>query len=319
MRGIEDGDQEAVGLLQALVLGYRSRLTGEVREHFARTGTLHIFAISGLHVGIVGGMCLFLLGVLRVPMPYWVLILGPVVSGYTLVTGGRASAIRASVMALLYCSAPLFGRKPDAVSALAAAGVIIVAAWPEQLFNVGFIYSFTVVAGIIMYYPLLNRSLWRVGEPDPFRIEEEKWWARYPRWIVRYLRGIFCVSVAAWLASAPLSAHFFGRFSPVALVGNLAVIPIAFFVLVTGALAIIGGSCIGILAEIFNNAGYALVHLLIGVMSRISKAPGACIEIEPLGLEWVLLWFAALVALAAYLYDKGKIKTKLTNDTTRQE
>lgn len=307
IRGIENGNREAVGLMQALVLGYRSQLSGEVRDYFARTGTLHIFAISGLHVGIVAVMCIFLLGAMRVPLSYRVLFLGPVVVGYTLITGGRASAIRASIMAILYCSAPLFKRKPDVVSALAASGVIIAAIWPEQLFNIGFIYSFTVVVGIIMYYPLLNRYLWKTWQPDPFRIEKERLWIKTLRWLLWYMRGIFCVSVAAWLASAPLSAHFFGQFAPVALVANLIVIPVAFFVLISGALAVITGSCLGIFAEIFNNAGYALVRFLIMVMSRASKLPGACIKLqEPLAVKWVLLWYIVLVAFAMYLHDQNE-------------
>lgn len=301
-KGIEDGDPDAVGLMQALVLGYRSHLSRELRDRFARTGTLHIFAISGLHVGIVASMCIFVLGIVCVPFPYWVLVMAPVLGGYTVVTGGRASAIRASVMATIYFAAPLLGRKPDVVSALAVAALAILSCWPEQLFNVGFIYSFTVVAGIIIYYPLLDRALKRVGAADPFRIEKDAWWIRALRVCVRYLKGILCVSIAAWLASAPLSAHFFARFTPVALIGNLIVIPLAFLILVSGALALVGGSCAVVVAEIFNNASYILVKTLIALISRISTLPGACIDIEPLRLHWVLLWYAALLLLAHHLY-----------------
>jgi len=87
-KGIEDGDSDAVGLMQALVLGYRSHLSGELRDRFARTGTLHIFAISGLHVGIVASMCVFVLGIVCVPFPYWAVAMAPVLGGYTVITGG---------------------------------------------------------------------------------------------------------------------------------------------------------------------------------------------------------------------------------------
>jgi len=290
-----------VSLLHALLLGYRSQLSGPARDAFAATGTLHIFAISGLHVGIICGMIIFVLKVVRVSRVHWVLFLAPLIAAYTFSTGARPSAVRACVMAIVYYAAPLVGRRTDPVSALAAAALLVLAWSPTQLQDAGFVFSFVVVAGILAFYPPFERALRPLWQPDPLRLQAEPKPVAWARSTLRYVLNLGALGCAAWLASAPLSALYFGRFAPIAMVGNLVVIPLAFSILVGGALSLVLGACAGFFSVVFNHANVALVWLLTRAINALAAVPFGTTRIPRPPLWAVLAWYAALLFAAARL------------------
>lgn len=310
--GIEDHTR-TTGVLRALLLGYRNELNRDTHDLFAVTGTLHIFAISGLHVGIICGLLIFLLSVLGIPRTKWILFLAPSLIAYTFATGAKASAVRACIMALIYFSAPFAGRRADSLSALALAALLIIAWSPLQLFRVGFILSFTVVLGLIVLYPLVYRVIERlvgkVGilsgagtdsvmplfwERDPARVQEEPKPLPVVRRAVRHLSSLLALSCSAWLVSAPLTAYYFGRFSPVALLANVLVIPLAFLIVLTGCLSLVLGSCVALMADIFNHTNLILVATLLQGMKLISCIPGGSITVARPPLWIVVAWYSAL-------------------------
>jgi len=294
--GINDYD-EVTGVIHAMMLGYRSHLPHDVRDCFRHTGTMHIFAISGLHVGILCSIIVFALAILGVPRTMWVLALAPMLCTYTVVTGARASAIRASLMAITYLLAPMLRRRADTVSALAFAAVIVLLWNPEQLVDVGFIYSFAVVAGIIAIVPIFDDLFMRVWQSDRLALSKMTVGSRWWRTCLRYFVRLFSVSLAAWLTSTPLSLHFFGRFSPVALLGNLIAIPLAFLILVTGCLSILTGVFVGVLGEIFNSANWCFVQMLVSGMQALERIPYGWVDCGNLPLWCVGLWYVVLIAV----------------------
>jgi competence protein ComEC len=299
-RGIEDSPR-SVSLLYALLLGYRAHLQPEIRELFAVTGTLHIFAISGLHVGVMAAIGIFVLQASRVSRVHWILFLGPFLVAYTVATGMKASAVRACIMALIYWLAPLVGRRSDAVSALSCAAVLIVVVAPGQLLARGFILSFVVVTGLLLLYPGFVRPLLRRLAPDPFRLQPERKWVGAARGCARRAAELCAASAAAWLASAPLSAYFFHVFSPVALVGNLLVIPLAFMIVLGGCLSVLFGGCVPLLAEVFNHANHVLISVLVTGVGAMARVPGGHIEVARPSLLWVVAWYAAVSLVSLVL------------------
>jgi len=121
---------EQVAILNSLLLGYRSQMPFELYRAFAATGTLHVFAISGEHVVVLGSVIVFIISVAGLQRTYWVLFLGPLIVLYTVMTGLQPSAIRACVMGIAFWLAPLFGRKPDIFASLALSAVLILAFVP---------------------------------------------------------------------------------------------------------------------------------------------------------------------------------------------
>src|SRR5258705_8723624 len=96
-RGLPTEDED-LRLLWAMTLGWKTALTSEVAEPFMRSGTMHVFAISGLHIALIAGILVLVLRVCKVPAGWagWVVI--PLIWGYTGVTGWQASAIRSTIM-----------------------------------------------------------------------------------------------------------------------------------------------------------------------------------------------------------------------------
>lgn len=311
--GIEE-EHTVVGLLRALLLGYRRDLTEEVHDAFAVTGTLHIFAISGLHVGLVAGLIIFVLGAFRVSRVYWIAFLGPLLWAYTVSTGAKPSAVRACIMACVYWLAPLLRRKPDSFTALATAALLILVVAPNQLFEVGFILSFTVVSGLLVIYPLLKKNVADAFRTDPLRVEPERLPIRVARSFGRYVGSLLALSLAAWLASAPLMAYYFGRLAPIALLGNVLVIPLAFLIVLAGALSLVLGACVNFFAVTFNHANVVLASALVHGIRAMSRVPGGSVRVASPPVWAVVAWYALLGVLCALAYRRSRRNIGLGNE-----
>ncbi len=296
--GIEAFPEEA-GIQQALMLGYRQRLSDRVADLGATTGTLHIFAISGSHVAIIAGIFVFLLRVLVIPRWRWVLFLAPMLVVYTLATGAAASAVRACIMAILCFLGPAVGRRPDGASALAAAAMLIVAWDPTQLVDVGFVLSFVVVAGLVGLYPLFLEPLRAWIAPDPLMVVPETTLVRVGRAFAGALCSLLALSLAAWFASLPLTAYYFQRFTPITIIANLVVVPLAFLMVLSGCLSILIGSCSHLLAEIFNYASVALIRVFVMITEWLSHVPLANMTVERPALWWMAVYYLMLVLISA--------------------
>jgi len=273
-RGLEDSPEQR-GVVQSLMMGYREDLPKSLRKDFAATGTVHIFAISGSHVAMVTALIAGLLRALGLPLTRWFPILAPLLVVYTITTGAAVSAVRSCVMAILMLAAPFAKRRPDSVSSLCAAAIVILVAAPAQLGDLGFLLSFTAVAGLLAIPPVLDAALapwlrrdeWRLpGEEAPVgrRLREAAWFG---------VRG-FNVTLGAWIATAPLTAYFFNLVSPVALAMNLLVVPAAFVILLAGALSLICAPLGDFLATTFNHAAWATSSFLTWCIAWAADVPG---------------------------------------------
>lgn len=262
-------------VLKALVLGYRKEMPADITDVFRRTGALHIFAISGLHVGFVGFLLALLLKTIGVPRDKFGLFLIPLLSLYVISTGMKPSAIRALLMAAFFILAPFFRRKADIPTSVALAAVILLFFQPLEILSAGFIFSFIVVAFLVMVYSAIPKS-WMQG-----------------RWIKVYGISLLITSVAAGLASIPLAALFFGTFSPIAFIGNIVVVPLTFCIVLCGWLSIL----LPVASGIFNYAAVVFIDLLLGSVQWLDSLPGSSWQVEPPSLLAVLLWYGSLIAL----------------------
>lgn len=299
-RGLDDFPEQR-GLLQALLLGYREDLPALLRKDFAATGTVHIFAISGAHVGMMTLLFAGLLRALGVPLTRWFLFLTPVLVVYTVGTGAATSAVRAGVMATLMLAAPGLERRPDAISALAVAAIAILVWSPAQLGDLGFLLSFTAVAGLLAVQPVIEAWVRRVARRHPWQLPgaEASAGSRFfpaALSVVRY----GSVSASAWVSTTPLTALFFNLFSPVALAMNLLVIPAAFVILLAGVLSLLCAPLGGPLSEIFNHAARAVASFLTLCIQWAANVPGGHWFVRTPPVAGVLAWYGIL-AVAAIL------------------
>ncbi len=316
-KGIEDC-HETEAVLHAMLLGYRKSLPKNLYQAFRDSGTVHIFAISGLHVGMIVAILFVLLPLTGLSRQVWFPIVLPVLLAYTVATGARPSAVRACLMALAFFLGPLLGRRPDGPSSLALAALLIVAWQPHQLLNAGFVFSFTVVSGLMLLgtplYVVVRGVLgWHVMDVSALRIASESGTGgvgvmgqRLRLWAKTRFGQLLALSIAAWLSSVPLTAYYFGRISLASLLANIAIIPLAFFVVLCGCLSLVTGAVWSGFAEIFNNASLAVITVLTTVTRVISALPFSVIVIPKPPLWLVVCWYAGLISLALWLRKRQK-------------
>ena len=316
-RGLEDSP-DLHGLISGMVLGVRDDTPDEIEEQFQQTGTLHLFAVSGLNVAIVAQLLWTLGAVLRIPRrPAIVLVIAGLFF-YAAVTGLNTSSVRAALMAAVLLAGYFAGRKVLAGNSVAAAAVLILCFDTNQLFSIGFQLSFAVVIAImVLADPLLNWMI-RWCQPDPFlprsllRPIQRGWLALWQG----LSRGA-SVSLAAWIGSLPFILPYFYLVTPISLIANLIVVPLAFFVLAVGLMSLLVAPALPWLALIFNNANWALASAILLSVDLLSRAPAGHFYVEPprwrrgLRFEMTALDVAAGAAVHLrarrddWLYDTG--------------
>ena len=191
------------GLATAVLLGAREQLDREQTAAFVETGTVHLLAISGLHVGILASGLFFLLRLGWVPRRWALVTVATTVVLYALLTHSRPPVLRTAIMITLGCSALYMGRRPLAWNTLAIAALVVLAMNPAELFRAGAQLSFLAVATLMWGLPKLNSK----EEIDPLDrlIQRARPWPqravlKFGRWITL----LMLTSATIWLVSLPL-------------------------------------------------------------------------------------------------------------------
>ena len=149
---LENDEQERT-LILAMVLGSTEASSMEMEKPFRQTGTVHIFAVSGLHVGIVAAIFWMLLKPFGASRSVMLAIIIPALFAYAFITGLRPSTIRAAATASVFLCGALLQRRSDLLNSLGAAALIILGFDTQQLFSAGFQLSFLVIAAIGLLTP----------------------------------------------------------------------------------------------------------------------------------------------------------------------
>ncbi len=243
-----------------------------------------------------------------VPRYYWIYILAPLLFIYTFATGLRPSAVRACLMALFYFSAPVIGRRFNALSALAATALVVHLAVPAYISDLGCILSFSVMLGlIVLFKPVCEifKKAFRVEDLELqsrlYSVSEDYKKAAYLSrcaGILTFIAELMAVTTSAWLASMPLSAYFFERITPGGLLANMIITPCALMLVTAGVLGFAASFFSAWLAACFNNAAAVFTTIMIKTASLISGCPFTHFEVHNWPLWGVWIWFAALMILA---------------------
>jgi competence protein ComEC len=255
-------------ILEAMILGNAKAIPQEVRDDFAKTGTSHILAISGLHIGLVAAAGFFLFFSLLKLSQYLMLrfnivkiatagAIVPVII-YALVAGLGTTVLRATLMALAFLTALLINRKRDLYNILFFVALTILVISPESLFEISFQLSFSAVLGLIYIVPKF--SGWRPPLPSST-----------PKWLQKGIGQIYLfilVSAAATLGTLPIIVFYFNRVSAVTLIANLLAVPLLGMLALIPALAFI-------LASLFSPG---LAGMLISISSFFAGIAVTIIE-----------------------------------------
>lgn len=276
-------DPQTVAVLRAMALGVSAEADDEIEDAFRNSGTLHVFAVSGLHVALLGAIVLVLLrqmGVRR-DVSLWVVLF--IVFAYAFVTGWRPSAARAAFMVAIYLSAVLLDRESSLQNSLGAAALLLLAVDSHQLFMPGFQLSFGVLwLSSLGSAPLMKR-LAPFTRLDPFLPPQlANWRQRFSSRCRLWLATTLSVSFAAWIGSLPFILGHFQSVTPVAVIANCVLVPLSSLCLGATCLSLCAAALhLGGVQIIFNNVSWALAKAMIASAAWFASLPGANFHFQP--------------------------------------
>jgi len=288
----------------AMLLGEKTQLSDEQTDRFRMTGTMHLFAISGLHIGVIATVIWQVLLLLRFPSKVRPAIGLPLLYFYVEITGAAPSAVRAFLMVAFFWTSMAVRRQRSPLAALAASAAFVLLIQPLQLWQMGFQLSYLVVVSILMFGLPLREWLWPRLRPNKFLPETD--WSAYRKanhWLTDKFLLLFVISLSAWLASAPLSAGFFGFIASYAVLVNILLVNLAALVISGGVIALAIAS-LGLegLAMFLNHAAWVGISLMDAIVRLNVQLPWAtvtCPEFPtPISYLGVLAYIAAIFLLA---------------------
>ncbi len=289
-------------LVDALFLGDRHTLPAELSEDLHDAGATHFLAISGLHVGIFAAGIWLVLGFAGLGAVKKHVVLIALVWFYVMFTGARISSIRAALMLSMVAGAPLLHRRADALSTLAGTALLILFWRPQELFSIGFHFTFLAVWAIFFIYPTAKSTLmpWRgfrekMQDSSNLRLTDSLW---------VYGSDYFLLSVSIWLAIVPLSALYFNRYSILLPLLNVVLWPLVLLLILSCFLAIIIVPVGGFPFRIFNYCSSILSEGIEGLLSWSRNLPGFVNYTPGPPLWWVYLYYGVVLTWVVYGRDR---------------
>lgn len=282
-------DESVRGVAEAIVFGYKEDLNDDWLEAFSKTGTVHVLAVSGLHVGIIYTLLsyLLLLGsskgrsrVIKSVVILFALFL------YSLVTGFSPSVSRAAIMFATVIVAKAFQRKTNIYNTLSFACFILLLVNPLNIYNVGFQFSFLAVIGIVLYTDYF-KGIWRSSTKTGDKV-----------------MTLACVSLAAQLTTFPLGLYYFHQFPNYFIVSNMLVIPCISIVLYLGVFMVVSTFIYQPVAQFLADLAEIYIRFIVQVASYIQELPYAFFENIHITFSQMLTVYAFLIAVTMALVHK---------------
>lgn len=271
-RSLDPASREAM-VIRAVVLGEHPR-DDVLIEPFRVTGTLHLFAVSGAHVGMVGLMAWGVLRIIGVRRSRALLPLVGVIFGYAWLTGMNPPAMRAAWMAGLVLAAFALRRRPDLGNLLGFALLLVVLREPDLIFTAGVQLSFGVVLAIGGFHRFSSRLFTWIVRKEPY-LPRVLYSPGQERWLKakQTVADSFAVSTSAWIGSAPLGVWHFGLLTPIGIPATVALSALVMPLLGLGLLSGVCGKLPWVSGAV-NGVNAQLAGWMIDVAELGAGVPG---------------------------------------------
>ena len=243
-------------LAKALILGDKTSLDKSIKQDFSNTGAMHVLAVSGLHVGILLSIILYVLALfskyLNKKQAYFIAIL--FLWFYALITGFSASILRATFMFSILVFSKVFSKSNNSINTLCFTAFILLLINPNYLYDIGFQLSYLAMLGIFIFYKIIYSKF-----TFKFRFINILW------------QGT-SVGLSAQLFTFPLTIFYFHQFPNYFILTNLGLIMITGIILSIGVLSIVFSKVIYLNKLFFILFSFVLI-LLLKFISSISNLP----------------------------------------------
>jgi len=215
LRKYINGEEEQ-GLAEALLIGYKDDLDKNLVQSYSNTGVVHVIAISGLHLGIIYWLLLFITKSLKRKQVRWLrfIIIIAVLWGFSLLAGAQPSVLRSAVMFTAIALSTVLDKRTSIYNTLCMSAFLLLCYNPFWLWDVGFQLSYAAVLSIIIFFKPIHS------------------WLYFPNKIVDFFWKLIAVSLAAQILTLPISLFHFHQFPVLFLLANLLAVPLSSLILI---------------------------------------------------------------------------------------
>jgi competence protein ComEC len=253
------GDEGA--FLKGLVTGERQDISKKVKEDFVKTGVMHIIAVSGLNVAYIILSITLVLSLFRVPRLPKVIFIIIFLIFYCFFTGAPASIIRATVMGSLILISGVLQRKTNFYNIVGISVLVILIYDSKQLFDPGFILSFSAVLSMVFFYEKFDNIFLQ-------KILDLK--IKYKKFIYNIASIIF-LTLAAQIGTLPITSQYFEKISFVSLIANAIVVPLSNLSLAIGFFQIVIATFSGFLSSVIATANMYLLKYQLFIVNYLAS------------------------------------------------
>ncbi len=277
--------------LKGLLIGERSNIPKQVKENFVNAGVAHIIAVSGLNVAyviiIIWGLLLFI----PLKYTYKIFITIACLLFYMELTGNTPSIIRAVIMASIFLISQAAERRPNSYNIISFAALVILVMDPRQLFDAGFILSFSAIISLVVIYPVLDKWLRHINRYSS--LDEKKVHIKFFKAAMVLFTGTF----AAQLGTLPITAIMFKKVSIVSLAANLFAIPLSNITLAIGFIMVLVSPISTWLASVFAAANSMLLFIQLWLIEVCASFDLAYVETYFVDVLLFVFYYIVLVLL----------------------
>jgi competence protein ComEC len=298
-RALQDAlPPETSGVAAALLLGEDSAMTRDDWDRYIQTGVIHVLAISGQHLVVLAGGLWLVLRLLGVRRRRGVLAVMAFLVGYAFLTGNQPPVLRSAVMVCVYGVGLLLRRPPLLANSFALGWLAVMLVNPTDVFTPGCQLSFLAVA--ILYW---GTSRWLRREFDPLeRLVEEARpaWQKAVRWVGRQVVVSYAITLAVWLAAAPLVAARYHLVSPAGLLIGPPVVLLTSIALMAGFLLLLASLAAGPLVPVLalvSRCSLGACDVLVNVAQRL---PGAYWYVGDIPEWWLVVFYGVLLTVLVH-------------------
>ena len=287
--GLSDNE---FGVAAAILLGYDDNLADEVRQSYVAAGSMHILCVSGMHVGIIYLLASFLLGFLN--RKKWQKILKQVlllalIWFYALIAGLSPSILRSTLMITFVVFGGLLRRKGFAINSIAASAFILLCVNPNNLFEIGFLLSYSAVVGIVVLQKPLYNLLYVKN-----KLLDRAW-------------EITTIALAAQIATIPFTLFYFNQFTTYFWLSNLFMTPISFIVVISGMVLLLV-SWIPYVNVLVGYLVWGAVYVMNWIVSWVEHLPFSIVKgLYVSEFEFAMLLLAFLLLLLTVTLRKRRL------------
>ena len=288
-------DEDIFSVGSALILGSRSEISEDVLHAYINTGAMHVLSVSGLHVGLVATLFSRFIKKVRGRQRFWK-ILDPLLQlffvwGFALITGATSCVLRAAVMFSFVIVSKAVARDANIYNSLAASALFLLVYNPYFLFDVSFQLSYIGLLGIVYFHPYI----YKYGATKVALFSEY--------WLSNQIWELISVSLAAMIATTPLSLYYFHQFPPYFWLSGIIVVPLATIVLYAGLLLFVVYWYAPV-AFVVGQILYWCIWLMNKTLFFIEQIPPGVVRDIWLDSIGTALWYVLIFMVAAALYRK---------------